>query len=280
MDKNKLEMLAGILGGMGMIWYASNSSRMGSRSPISWHFTIADSLLNRTGRNVGEAVAIAQQQYGDNQEACQLIKAAIFELGKQGSSYKMFDQRPLDGDVIDRPRVNNRNPDLGRRQDIAPFERPNRQRYKIFWDCVTRTVNRADATSPIIAEDGGFYGDLLRNSFICDHNDGDGKWANCSTAAGIGVQQEFGVISFADLMNAVNNAGNLTGYECVLAAMPVDNNGYILPYRQGMALRKVYVAAAYADAATALRNWGAALPLITQACAGGDITDIDDYMRR
>jgi len=280
MDKNKLEMLAGILGGMGMIWYASNSNRMGSRSPISWHFTIADSLLNRTGRNVGEAVAIAQQQYGDNQEACQLIKAAIFELGKQGSSYKMFDQRPLDGDVIDRPRVNNRNPDLGRRQDIAPFERPNRQRYKIFWDCVTRHVNPQQATSPIIAQDGGFYGELLQNRFICDHNDGDGKWVNCTTAAGLGVQQDAaGDLSFADLMNAITHDGNLTGYECVLAAMPIDDRGYILPPQQGMALRKVYVAAAYMDRRTATNNWAAALPLIRQACAGGDILDLDNYMR-
>lgn len=278
MKKNQLEMLAGILGGMGMIWYAS-TNRGGSMSSITWHFTIADNLLNRTGRNVGEAVAIAQQQYGDDLESCQMIKAAIFELGKQGSSYKMFDQRPLDGDVIDRPRVNNRNPDLGRRQDIAPFERPNRQRYKIFWDCVTRHANPQQATSPVIAQDGGFYGELLRNTFICDHNDGDAKWANCSTAAGLGVQQELGLLSFEDLMNAANNAGNLTGYECVLAAMPVDDNGYILPPQQGMALRKVYVAAAYMDAATAIRNWGAALPLITQACAGGDILDIDNYMR-
>jgi len=269
-------MLAGILGGMGMIWYASNSHRMGSRSPISWHFTIAETFLNRTGRNVDEAIAIAQQQYGDNQEACQLIKAAIFELGKQGSAFR---RQNRDGDVIDRPRVNNRNPDLGRRQDIAPFERPNRQRYKIFWDCVTRHANPQQATSPVMAQDGGFYGELLRHTFVCDHNDGDGKWANCSTAAGLGVQQELGILSFEDLMNAANNAGNLTGYECVLAAMPVDDNGYILPPQQGMALRKVYVAGAYMDATTAIRNWGTALPLITQACAGGDILDLDNYMR-
>ena len=130
-----------------------------------------------------------------------------------------------------------------------------------------------------MGQDGGFYGDLLRNTFICDHNENDAKWSNCSTAAGLGVQQELGLLSFEDLMNAANNAGNLTGYECALAAMPVDDNGYILPPDQGMALRKIYIAAAYMDAGTAIRNWGAALPLIRQACAGGDIFDLDNYMR-
>ena len=276
MKKNQLEMLAGILGGMGMIWYAS-TNRGGSMSSITWHFTIADQLLNQTGRNADQAIVIAQQQYGNDLEACQMIKAAIYELAKQGSAYRMFDQRP--GDVIDRPRVGNRDPNLGRRQDIEPAERPNRQRYKIFWDCVTRHANPNQAMSPVMAQDGGFYGELLRNTFICDHNEGDSKWANCSTAAGLGVNQELGVVNFEDLMNAVQNAGNLTGYECVLAAMPVDDNGHILPPQQGMALRKVYVAAAYADATTAIRNWGQALPLITQACAGGDIIDLDPYLR-
>ena len=277
-------MIAGILGGMGLIYCASKSTR-GSMSSMSWHFMVADQILNRTNRDSGQAIIIAQQEYGNDPEYCQLVKAAIFELSKRGSSYKMmekmFDQRPIDGgDVIDRPRVNDRNPDLGRRQDIEPAERPNRQRYKIFWDCVTRHANPNQAMSPVMAEDGGFYGELLRHTFICNHNEGDAKWANCSTAAGLGVNQELGVVNFEDLMNAVQNAGNLTGYECVLAAMPIDDNGYILPFEQGMALRKVYVAAAYADATTAIRNWGQALGLIAQACAGGDIVDMDDYMRR
>ena len=81
MKKNQLEMLAGILGGMGLIYYASKS-HSGSMSSASWHFTIADQLLNQTGRNADQAIVIAQQQYGNDLESCQMIKAAIYELAK------------------------------------------------------------------------------------------------------------------------------------------------------------------------------------------------------
>jgi hypothetical protein len=190
-----------------------------------------------------------------------------------GSFYTvMFD----DTTVIERPTVRNRDPNLGRQQDTTPAERPNRQRYKIFWDCVTRYSEPNWNASGVIGADGGYYGELLRNTYICDHNEGDEKWANCATAAQVGVTNELGRINFEDMMNA---GGNITGYECVLAAMPVDDNGQVLPHHLGMPLSKHTVVAAYADAATAIRNWGQALPLITSACAGGDIYDIDNYMR-
>ena len=159
--------------------------------------------------------------------------------------------------------------------------RQNAQRYKIFWDCVTRYANPGMGFSNVVAEDGGYYGQLLRNQFMCNHNEGDNMWSNCVTAAQLGVNRELGNVNFQDMMNAMNNPqGNLTAYECVIAAMPVDDNGYLLHPEQGMALRKVAVVGAYADATTALRNWAQAAPLIMRACAGADILDIDDYMRR
>jgi hypothetical protein len=274
MDKNKLEMLAGILGGMGMIWYASKG-HSGSMSTMTWHFLTAQELLNRTNGDAQDAVVLAQQEYGNDPEYCQLVKAAIFHLaGQQGSAFR---QQNRDGEVIDRTRVNNVNIDLGRRQEITPADRTNRQRYKIFWDCVTRYAEPNWRASNVVAEDGGYYGALLRNEFMCFHNDGDSKWADCVIAAQTGVTRELGVISFNDLMQN----GNVTGFECVLAAMPVDANGNILPFRQGIALRKHTVVAAYADEITALRNWGQAAALIQRACAGStDIEDLDDYMRR
>ena len=192
MKKNQLEMLAGILGGMGLIYCATKSHSIPRNSQM--HFTIANNLLSHTSGNVDDAIVLAQAGYGKDFETCQMIKVAIFELGKQGSSYKMFDQRPLDGDVIDRPRVNNRNPDLGRRQDITPFERPNRQRYKIFWDCVTDT--------PIHNKQHHLLWHKMAVSMVscCEILLSATTMmvmvkGNCTTAAGLGVQQELGLLS-------------------------------------------------------------------------------------
>lgn len=279
MNKNNLEMIASILGGAGMIWYAANAGKspMGSSSSMSLHFAIASEILNRTSGNPQMAIVVAQQEYGSSPENLNNIKMAIYETAKRGAANKMFDQQ---APVIQRPV---RNPALDRANNMRlnPWVRPqeaprqNMQRYKIFWDCVTR--NSEPEHNNIITTDGGSYGQLLHHQFMCNHNDGDNIWTNCVTAAQMGVTIELGIVNFAEMMENANQ--NITGYECVLAAMPIDDRGHVLPPDRGMALSKHVVVAAYADATTALRNWNKAAPVIMMACAGGDVLDFDDYMR-
>ena len=256
-----------------------HSDRKGSKSMIFWAMQYAEDCLSQANGDVVRAKEICMQSFPPKYHPS--ILDAIEVIAKQGSSNRerMFRRAPNRQDV---QTPNRQGFDFDTVANIQEVEDPNPQRYRIFWDCVTRHVNPQDADPrhSIIAEDGGFYGELLRHNFMCFHNENDNKWSNCSTAAALGLNhREPGILTFADLMRASEGNGNLTGYECVLAAMPVDDNGEMLPPELGMPLRKVFVAAAYMDAGTAIQNWNAALPLIRTACTGGDIFDLDDYMR-